>query len=126
MKYDPRKYDSRAAAAQAMAQAMKKAQFVHMTPRQVNHRCDEVVYGIIVPGAGSIRVYSSIQDGAMRGPGTDAIRVIGYVKTFRAGRWRAKKVFERSVYRRGTTGGIVDRTINAARAAWVAVRKEAT
>ena len=126
MKYDPRDNASRSAAAQAMAQAMKKAQFVHLTPRQVNHRCNEVVYGIIVPGAGSIRIYSSIQGGAMRGPGTDAIRVIGYVKTLRHGKWRARKVFERSVYRRGTTGGIVDRTINAARAAWVAVRKEAT
>jgi hypothetical protein len=113
--YDPEQGLHRRALALQLQAALNKAGFAreHGTRHQY---CFEEVWARQPHEKIAVAIYTTIEDGAVRGHGTDAIRVVAF--------WRGVDGCDRPItkstrtFRVGTLDAIVTRTLDRARDVW--------
>jgi hypothetical protein len=129
--------ESQRAAALALIAQLEAAGFARVTDsRLLPWGCREEVWERAVvsradkPEVGHfVRVFTTIESGAMRASAKDSIKVVGGRRywTRRSGTWKLgffKLSNERRVHRTGTIEGIVNRTVARCRDAWIVCRDD--
>jgi len=122
MRYDPQSPSHRADLASALEALMGRSLFMQVEIKGTR----EAVFARDMPNTeGRIRVmvYSTIEDGAVRKAGKDAIRVAAVYKA-RDGRLRGLAAGSTRINRTGTIDAITDRVLDRMRGCWKAVKAD--